>query len=80
MVNIMAYENLLTIAKDLPEETINEVISYIEFLKFKSNKATSTNSNSSVRKHPQRVFGLLKGKIKMAEDFDAIPEDFEGYV
>ena len=73
----MAYENLITLAKDLPEEMINEVSAYIDFLKYKSDKK---NRDYSVRKHPRREFGLMKGRIKMAEDFDAIPEDFEEYV
>lgn len=50
------------------------------FLKRKSNKSKSANNGSTSRKHPQRIFGLLRGKIMMAKDFDSIPEDFEGYV
>ncbi|MDP3560118.1 MAG: type II toxin-antitoxin system prevent-host-death family antitoxin [Legionellaceae bacterium] len=27
----------------------------------------------------KRVLGALKGKIKIADDFDTLPEDFEAY-
>lgn len=31
-------------------------------------------------KEKQREFGFFKGKIKMAEDFDATPPEFKNYL
>lgn len=55
----------------LPENLKKEVQDFAEFLQTKTKK--------DPRKEP-RVFGSLKGKIKMTEDVDAPLEDFKDYM
>lgn len=68
----MAYELLLKEVQGLPEETLNEILNYVLFLKSKNNK---TNEEKTYRKA-----GILKGKIKMSDDFDDPLEEFEEYM
>lgn len=53
--------SLLNKINSLPEELKKEVIHFVEFLQTKTEKKSE--------KKP-RVFGSLKGKIHMADDFD----------
>ncbi|NJK99338.1 MAG: DUF2281 domain-containing protein [Spirulinaceae cyanobacterium SM2_1_0] len=59
----------------LPESLQAEVLHYIEVL---SERYAATHAeNKSIQK--KRQAGLLKGRIWMADDFDAPLEDFKGY-
>ncbi|MBR5969975.1 MAG: DUF2281 domain-containing protein [Lachnospiraceae bacterium] len=77
----MAYETLLAAAKDLPEDSIYEVISYIGYLKFKDQNSVPSGNQAKKpeRRHKKRTLGRMKEIIKMADDFDAIPVGFEEY-
>jgi len=55
----------------LPENLKEEVQDFVDFLLAKSEK--------DIGKKP-RIFGCMKGKIKMADDFDAPLEDFKEYM
>lgn len=63
----------------LPEEKIEQVIQYAEFLSFesKSRKALypDVNEGEYIRKP-----GILKRKMIMAEDFDETPDCFKEYM
>lgn len=67
MNNLSLYNKI----NSLPENLKKEVQDFVELLQTKVKK--------EVRKKP-RVFGSLKGKIKMTDDFDAPIEDFKDYM
>lgn len=67
MDNVSLYNKI----NSLPENLKKEVQEFVEFLQTKTKKDS--------RKSP-RAFGSLKGKIQMAEDFDAPIEDFKDYM
>jgi hypothetical protein len=60
--------HLYTKINQLPAELRNEVMNFIDFL-LKKNKKSENGKQSG--------FGCLKGKIKMAPDFDAPLDDFK---
>ena len=66
---------LLKKFEQLPESLQTEVLHYIEFLLEKYAKQTATPAPAKKRKA-----GLLKGKIWMADDFDAPLEDLRNYM
>ncbi len=59
----------------LPESLQTEVLHYIEFL---LNKYAEQSPAETPQK--KRKAGLLKGKIWMADDFDAPLEDLKDYM
>ena len=61
--------------EQLPEALQTEVLHYIEFLAEKYAKDTPIEDPPKKRKA-----GLLKGKIWMADDFDAPLEDLKDYM
>jgi hypothetical protein len=67
MNNVSLYNKI----NSLPENLKREVLDFVEFLQTKNKKGPS--------KKP-RNFGSLKGKIKMADDFDDPIEDFKDYM
>lgn len=71
----MVQSAILEKLEQLPESLQTEVLHYIEFLAEKYAKDTSTQAPQKKRKA-----GLLKGKIWMAEDFDAPLEDLKDYM
>ncbi len=77
----MAYEQLMDAVQGLPEDKIYDVIAFIDFLKARLQGVANTEeSNTTPRTHKERILGQMKGKIRMAEDFDAIPDDFKEYM
>ncbi len=71
----MVQAAILEKLEQLPEALQTEVLHYIEFLAEKYAKDTPTDAPPKKRKA-----GLLKGKIWMAEDFDAPLEDLKDYM
>ncbi len=71
----MVQAAILEKLEQLPEALQTEVLHYIEFLAEKYAKDTLTPAPQKKRKA-----GLLKGKIWMAEDFDAPLEDLKDYM
>jgi len=67
MDNLSLYNKI----NSLPDNLKKEVQDFVDFLQNKTVKDSE--------KKP-RVFGSLKGKIKMTEDFDAPIEDFKDYM
>jgi hypothetical protein len=59
----------------LPEQLQTEVLHYVEFLLEKYVQESSVELPQQKRKA-----GLLKGKIWMADDFDAPLEDLKDYM
>lgn len=73
---IMVETVILEKLKELPESLQTEVLHYIEFLLEKYAKP----SRPKELPRKKRRAGLLKGKIWMADDFDAPLEDFKDYM
>lgn len=67
MDNVSLYSKINSLPKNLQKE----VQDFVEFLQTKIKKESGNKP---------RAFGCLKGKIKMAEDFDAPMEDFNDYM
>jgi len=74
MASLSLYTKLETLPSALKEEAKN----FIEYLveKTKKNK-TESQPNQKINK---RVFGCLKGKIQLSDDFDAPIDDFKDYM
>jgi hypothetical protein len=74
MASLSLYTKLETLPSALKEEAKN----FIEYLveKTKKNK-TESQPNHKINK---RVFGCLKGKIQLSDDFDAPLDDFKDYM
>ena len=71
-------QRAMDVMERLPDEKLAQVIQFAEFL--------STNINASAEQNGEREEGyirkpgILKGKMEMADDFDATPECFKGYM
>ena len=70
----MSYEVLEKQIRTIPEEYISEIAGFIDLLKYK----ITVQHQGSVR--PLRKLGGYEGQIKIADDFDEIPEGFEEYI
>ena len=70
MTSLSLYTKIETLPPNLKEEAIK----FIEYLVEKSNKKNSQS------KKEKPVFGSLKGKIHLSEDFDAPMDDFKEYM
>ena len=74
----MAFELLVAEARDLPEESIMEVIHFIRVLKMKSNHADGAFPSKD---HPViREAGKYRGQIVMSDDFDEPLNEFGEYM
>ena len=60
----------------LPESLQTEVLHYIEFLSHQYSKSSKIPQDSALK----RQAGILKGKIWIADDFDAPLEDLQDYM
>ena len=67
----MSTTALLTEITALPPELRQEVEDFVAFLRTKTQRET---------KLTEREFGYAKGKVRLAEDFDAPLEDFTEYM
>ena len=77
----MPIDALIQEAKGMTDDTLMEVIHYMQYLKIaplrrNSYMVTPTSQNRNVYRKP----GLYKGQIKMAEGFDEPLEDFKEYM
>lgn len=72
----MIQPTLLEKLEALPESLQKEVLHYAEFL-LEKYASSSPQEAAAVKK---RKAGLLKGKIKMADDFDAPLEEMKDYM
>ena len=69
----MAQSQLLEKVKKIPPAYQQEVADFIDFI-LKKKRVPSE------KKDTRRKIGLLKGKLQMADDFDAPLEDFKDYM
>lgn len=70
----MSYETLTNQIRTIPEEYFPEVANFLDLLRYK----ILVLQQGSPR--PLRKLGGYEGQIKIADDFDEIPEGFEEYV
>ena len=70
----MSYEVLEQQIRTIPEEYFQDVVNFLELLKFK------ILVQQQKKKRPLRKLGGYEGQIKIADDFDEIPEGFEEYL
>jgi len=68
----MSTIDLYATIDSLPKHLRQEVANFITSLR--------KRHKPEVKKQAQRPFGLLKGKIRMSEDFDDPLEDFREYM
>lgn len=73
----MVQSMLLSKLEALPESLQTEVLHYVEFL---SERYAKAEVNDLVSKKKRGGLGSLKGKIWMADDFDAPLEDLKEYM
>lgn len=68
--------------QSLPEPLQQQVLDFVQFLKTKrAGKQTKPQTDDKPDETPQkRIFGLAKGKIHLAPDFDEPLEDFKEYM
>ena len=70
----MSSADLFVKIESLPEDLRKQVMDFIEYLLMRKNSADE-NESAPTRKKP--IAGLLKGKIWIADDFDAPLDDFK---
>ncbi|MCH5291572.1 MAG: DUF2281 domain-containing protein [Treponema sp.] len=69
----MSYEALEAQIRAIPEEYFPEVADFLDSLKCRILARQQTA-------RPRRTLGGYEGQIKIADDFDDMPEGFEEYV
>lgn len=74
----MSNELLEKELRDLPEESIADVIDYIKFLKYRRfNAENNLPATVAKRKHSERKLGVLQGTFIMSDDFDDTSDCFK---
>ena len=73
-MDLMSYDALVQDISTLPKEYFPEVAHFLELLKFKVMVQTHQQPPSL------RQLGGFEGQIKIADDFDDTPADFEDYL
>ena len=73
--SVLLYNKIL----QMPDDVKNQVNDFIDFIMSKKEKESKLSEikNGEANKRP---FGILKGKIKMSDDFDEPLEDFKDYM
>lgn len=76
----MLQTELLETFNKLPEPLQQEVLHYAEFLAKKCKDLPENEQTPEEKPGKRGAFGILKGKIKMADDFDEPLEEFKEYM
>ncbi len=78
----MALEMILQEAKGMTDESLMEVLNFMRYLKISSVKVRidPMQQIASNGKRKIRSGGILKGRIKMTDNFDDPIDDFEEYM
>ena len=71
----MAYELLLQEAQGMSEAALMEVVRFMKFIKSETEAAATDQPDRGARKA-----GTYRGKIRMADDFDAPLKEFGEYM
>jgi hypothetical protein len=73
-----AIESINSLLLQLPEPLQVEALHYVEYLTFRRVGTVSQAGNHPESKK-RNGFGILKGKVVIADDFDAPLEEFADY-
>ena len=74
-------QRAINVIERLPEEKINQVIQFAEFLSFEMKPQTQDLPHSTINEEGYiRKPGILRRKMVMSEDFDETPDCFKGYI
>lgn len=76
----MLQTELLETFNKLPESLQQEVLHYAEYLAEKYKDLPETGQTTEGKPEKRGIFGIWKGKIKMADDFDEPLEEFKEYM
>ena len=71
----MSYITVENELKSIPEQYMGEVMTYLQFLKWKINSQAEKSQEK-----PKRKLGSLNGQMWMADDFDAPLDEFKEYM
>jgi len=73
---------IINAVQGMSDEMIKNVLLYIDFLKFSEDLSENNSVGHSpvFRKHKNRTFDTMKGRIEISDGFDEIPEGFEDYI
>lgn len=77
-----ATKNIINKLKTLPENMVNEVEDFIDFLKAKHSKSfyQETTDNNNVVEEPKSLYGAAKGLFIIPKDFNDPIEDLKEYM
>jgi len=78
-----ATKNIINKLKTLPENMVNEVEDFIDFLKAKHSKSfyQETTDNNNVVEEPKSLYGAAKGTILyISDDFNEPLDDLKEYM
>ena len=66
----------------MPEEKLKVLLQFAEFLNHSSDfvDVTSFDEQKPTKTDRSEMYGMLKGKMWIAEDFDDTPEEFREYI
>lgn len=76
----MLQTELLETFNKLPESLQQEVLHYAEYLAEKYKDLPENGQATEEKLGKREIFGIWKGKIKMADDFDEPLEEFKEYM
>jgi len=77
-----ATKNIINKLKTLPENMVNEVEDFIDFLKAKHSKSfyQEKTDNNNVVEEPKSLYGAAKGLFIIPKDFNDPIEDLKEYM
>ncbi|SFA44261.1 Protein of unknown function [Pedobacter suwonensis] len=77
-----ATKNIIHKLETLPENMVNEVEDFIDFLKAKHSKSfpKSANEQANVVEEPKSLYGAAKGLFVIPEDFNDPIDDLKDYM
>ncbi|MEO1417667.1 MAG: DUF2281 domain-containing protein [Bacteroidota bacterium] len=70
----MSSQQITAFIQELPEDLQQEVLSFLEYIRYKQKQ------KEELSKKTRGGYGIIKGKVWMAEDFDAPLEEFKDYM
>ncbi|MEL6696956.1 MAG: DUF2281 domain-containing protein [Bacteroidota bacterium] len=70
----MSSQQITAFIQGLPEDLQQEVMSFLEYIRYKQKQKEESS------KKTRGGYGIIKGKVWMAEDFDAPLEEFKDYM
>jgi Protein of unknown function (DUF2281) len=73
----MSTQELIDKINKLPPAKKQEVEDFIDFVAAKGSESKTPDIE---KKSPETIFGIMKGKVWMSDDFDEPLEDFKDYM